>query len=66
MARPRLRPRFAVAQAVDLAGVGVFGAVDDAQVFAAAAFDAGLGQALAAAGGEADRLDDHALAAARR
>ncbi len=52
-------------QAIDLAGVGVLGAVDDAQVLAASAFDARLNEAFAPLGDEAHRLDDHALAAGR-
>ena len=56
----------ASAEPLDLARIGVLGAVDDAQVLASAALDPGLDEALAAAGDEAHRLDDHALAAAPR
>jgi hypothetical protein len=40
---------------------GVFGAVDDAQVFAAAAFDAGLGEAALVAVDDVEGFDHHAL-----
>jgi hypothetical protein len=50
-----LAPEAAGAQPIDLAGVGVFEAADDAQVLAAAALDAGLDEALAPARDEAQR-----------
>lgn len=42
---------------------GIFRAVNDAQVFAAAAFDGWLDKAALAAQDKVERLDDHAFAA---
>jgi hypothetical protein len=50
------------AEAAEVMLSGVFGPVDDAQVFAAAAFDAGLREAPAAAVDDFDGFDDHPLA----
>jgi hypothetical protein len=61
MASPRFR-FVAVTEPVDLSGFGVFGAVGDAQVFAAAAFVGGLRESFAAMGDKGDRFDDHAFA----
>lgn len=41
----------------------VFWAVDDAEIFFAAAFDGGLGEAFFAADSEVEGFDDHAFAA---
>src|SRR5690348_17923777 len=53
-----------LAQAIQIRRLGVVGAVDDAQVLAAAALDGGLDEAALAAHDELQWLDDHALTAA--
>ena len=58
-------PERPVAQPLQVSGLGVVGAVDDAQVFTAADLQAGLHQALVTAGQVGCRLDHHALAAGR-
>ena len=53
----------APAQFFEIFGGGVFGAVDDAEVFAASAFDGGLNQpAFFVACNEIQGFDDHAFA----
>src|SRR6266542_2999573 len=52
------------AKTLEVGGLGVLGAVDDAQVLAPARLERGLDEAAAAAGEELERLDDHPLAAA--
>jgi hypothetical protein len=51
-------------QAVEVLGEGVVRAVNDAEIFAAPAFDAGLDDSAAALFDEAERFDDHAFPAA--
>src|SRR5690349_19729129 len=53
-------------QACEVFGRCVFRTVNDAEVFAAAAFDGGLNEAALAFGDEIERFNDHAFAAARR
>jgi hypothetical protein len=50
------------AEAAEVLLGGVFGAVDQAEVFAAAAFDPGLGEAAFAAVDHVEWFDDHAFA----
>jgi hypothetical protein len=54
-----LRAEAAGAQAFEVGGFGVFGAVDDAEVLAPAGLERWLNEAAAAAGEELERLDDH-------
>src|SRR5687768_10152825 len=61
-----LRAQVSAPQPGEMLRRGVFRAVDDAEVFPAAALDRRLDQALAAPRGELQRLDHHALAAAVR
>jgi hypothetical protein len=56
----------AIAEALEVLGGAVLGAVDDAQVLAAAALEGRLDQALGPAGDEVERLNYDALAAGER